>query len=153
MEIFTPLNHVPSPRPPSYYWAPSKRRCINIHRLNSRITGYPPQTIVPSSLRMLTESRRTPDILEQIGGIFGRKVHPIIDLSCLMSISTVLPVLAHRQQKPVLSPPTELLCGERKIRRPPVGIWGRMKGWNAWSLRFSLRPSGGLSMLFYCGGV
>ena len=130
----TLLHLIPYLQPTSYYWAPSKRRWGKIHCLNPWISGNPPQTIIPSTVRTLTEWRRTPDLLEQIGGIIVMKVRPITELYCVTSISTVTPALDHRQQCPFLFSPTELFGRERRIRRPPAGMkWGG-RGWNifAW---------------------
>ena len=148
-----PLHHIPSLRTPSYYWAPRKRRCSEIHCPNPRISGDPPQTIVPYPVRTPSEWRRTPDLLEHARGTVGRKMRPITEPSCVTSISTVLPVLDHRQQWPVPFPPNELFSGERQIRRPPTGVKWRRRGWNTWRLRLSCRLERGLYTLCDCGGV
>ena len=73
-----------------------------------------------------------PDLMENIGGIFGRKVRPITKPSCVMSIVTVPPVLDHLKQCPVPFSTTELFGGERRIHCLPVGMKWRRRGWNDW---------------------
>ena len=149
----TPLHHILSPRPPSYYWAPSKSCCSKIHLLNTQILGDPPQTIIPSPVLTPTEWHRTPDLLKQIGGIVGRNVRPITEPSCVTSISAFPPVLYHRKQCLVLFPLTELFGWEQRICCPPAGMkWIRI-GWNSWRLRLLCRSGRGISMLCHCGGV
>ena len=142
----TNLHNIPSLRPPSYYCPPRKRRCCKSHRINPRISGDPPQTIVPPHVRTPIEWRHMPDLLKQIRGIVGRKVRPITEPSSVTSISTVPPVLDNHQQYPVPFPPTELFGGERKIHCPPAGMKWRRRGWNALRLRLSRRQGRGISI-------
>ena len=54
-------------------------------------------------------------------------MRPITEPYYVTEISTVLPVLAHRKQRPVPFPPTELFGGERRIRRDPAVMkWRRI---------------------------
>ena len=94
-----------------------------------------------------------PDLLEKIVWIVGRKVHITSEPSCVTSISTVPPILAHRQQCRSPFPPTEVFGGDRQIRCPPTKMKSRMIGWNAWHLRFYHMPGGCLSTLCDCRGV